>query len=171
MKNIASVLIFTLSTSALAAPMIDAEGTYHAAPPPRFEGGGIVATVTPDWLIANEGWSYATPDRIAQEEAALEEQRAAAEAAATLPATFPTGIAVTNSAGHWVEFIPDGTNVVCETLAIQISQSPLTPEQRNQMRQDAVSAREAKRAEAAAAKKSGQLQRRIAALEAMLGVE
>lgn len=112
-----------------------------------------------------------TPAELDARESQRQADQAAAEAAATLPATFPTGIAVTNSAGHWVEFIPDGTNVVCETLAIQISHSPLTPEQRNQMRQDAVATREAKRAKAAAAKKSGQLQRRIEALEAMLGVE
>jgi len=96
---------------------------------------------------------------------------AEAEAQAKLPQTFPTGIAVTNSAGHWVEFVPDGTNVVAQTLAIQVSQSPLTPEQREAMKAAALAERSAKRAEAAAAKKSGQLQRRIAALEAMLGVE
>lgn len=96
---------------------------------------------------------------------------AEAEAQATLPQTFPTGIAVTNAAGHWVEFVPDGTNVVAETLAIQVSHSPLTPDQREAMKAAALAEREAKRAEAAAAKKSGQLQRRIAALEAMLGVE
>ena len=112
-----------------------------------------------------------TPAELEAREAQRQADQAAAEAAATLPATFPTGIAVTNEAGHWVEFIPDGTNVVCETLAIQISHSPLTPEQRNQMRQDAVATREAKRAEAKAAKKNGKLQDRIAALEALLGVE
>ena len=96
---------------------------------------------------------------------------AEAEAQAKLPQTFPTGIAVTNSAGHWVEFVPDGTNVVAQTLAIQVSHSPMTPEQREAMKAAALADRAAKRAEAAAAKKSGQLQRRIAALEAMLGVE
>ena len=96
---------------------------------------------------------------------------AEAEAQAKLPQTFPTGIAVTNSAGHWVEFVPDGTNVVAQTLAIHVSHSPLTPQQREAMKAAALADRAAKRAEAAAAKKSGQLQRRIAALEAMLGVE
>lgn len=96
---------------------------------------------------------------------------AEAEAQAKLPQTFPTGIATTNAAGHWVEFVPDGTNVVAQTLAIHVSHSPLTPDQRDAMLAAALADRAAKRAEAAAAKKSGQLQRRIAALEAMLGVE
>ena len=96
---------------------------------------------------------------------------AEAEAQAKLPQTFPTGIAVTNAAGHWVEFVPDGTNVVAQTLAIQVSQSPLTPEQREAMKAAALANRSAKRAEAKAAKQSGQLQRRIAALEALLGIE
>lgn len=100
---------------------------------------------------------------------------AEAEAQAKLPQTFPTGIAVTNAAGHWVEFVPDGTNVVAQTLAIQVSQSPLTPEQREAMKAAALAEREAKRAEAKAAKAKGKgvpaLAERVAALEAMLGVE
>jgi len=100
---------------------------------------------------------------------------AEAEAQATLPATFPTGIAVTNSAGHWVEFVPDGTNVVAQTLAIQVSHSPMTPEQREAMKAAALAEREAKRAKAKAAKAKGNgvpaLAERVAALEAMLGVE
>jgi len=100
---------------------------------------------------------------------------AEAEAQAKLPQTFPTGIAVTNAAGHWVEFVPDGTNVVAQTLAIQVSQSPLTPEQREAMKAAALAEREAKRAKAKAAKAKGNgvpaLAERVAALEAMLGVE
>ena len=100
---------------------------------------------------------------------------AEAEAQAKLPQTFPTGIAVTNAAGHWVEFVPDGTNVVAQTLAIQVSQSPLTPEQREAMKDAALAEREAKRAKAKAAKAKGNgvpaLAERVAALEAMLGVE
>ena len=96
---------------------------------------------------------------------------AEAEAQAKLPQTFPTGIAVTNAAGHWVEFVPDGTNVVAQTLAIQVSQSPLTPEQREAMKAAALAEREAKKAAASFAKKRGNLQERIAALEALQGIE
>ena len=101
--------------------------------------------------------------------------QAAAEAAATLPAQFPTGIATTNAAGHWVEFVPDGTNVVAQTLAIQVSQSPLTQEQREAMKAAALADRAAKRAKAKAAKAKGggvpALAERIAALEALAGIE
>ena len=96
---------------------------------------------------------------------------AEAEAQAKLPQTFPTGIAVTNSAGHWVEFVPDGTNVVAQTLAIQVSRSPLTPAQHDAMLAAALADREAKRAEAKAAKAKGNLQKRIEALEALAGIE
>ena len=111
---------------------------------------------------------------VARDEAeAQAAQEAAAEQAAqaSLPATFETGIAVTNSAGHWVQFVPDGTNVVAETLAIQVSQSPLTPAQHDAMLAAALASRATKRAEAKAAKKAGQLQRRIEALESLMGVE
>ena len=98
-------------------------------------------------------------------------EQAAAEAAATLPAQFPTGIATTNAAGHWVEFVPDGTNVIAQTLAIQVSQSPLTQEPRAEMKAAALADREAKKAAASFAKKRGNLQERIAALEALQGIE
>lgn len=79
---------------------------------------------------------------------AAEQAQAEADAAAqaTLPQTFPTGIAVTNAAGHWVKFIPDGTNVVAQTLAIQVSQSPLDPEVAAQMEAEAIAAHGAKKA-------------------------
>lgn len=101
-------------------------------------------------------------------------QEAAEQAAlmATLPATFETGIAVTNSAGHWVQFVPDGTNVFAETLAIQVSQSPLTPAQHDAMLAAALAARKAARAAAKAAVedagKNGKVNARLDAIEAAL---
>ena len=112
-----------------------------------------------------------TAQELADREAARAAEQAAAEAAASLPAQFPTGIATTNAAGHWVEFVPDGTNVVAQTLAIQVSNSPLTPEQREAMKAAALADREAKKAAASFAKKRGNLQERIAALEALAGIE
>lgn len=87
-----------------------------------------------------------TPAELEAREAQRQADQAAAEAAATLPATFTHGIAVTNSAGHWVKFVPDGTNAVSETLAIQISHSPPDPQTAAQMEADAIEAHEAKKA-------------------------
>jgi len=117
------------------------------------------------------GWREMTAGEIADMEAANAAAASNATAQASLPATFDTGVAVMNEAGHWVEFVPDGTNVVAETLAIQISNSPLDPETRKQLKADAIAARETKRNAAKDAKKNGNLQRRLAALEALLGVE
>ena len=124
------------------------------------------------WGWEPDAWVRAmTSEEISARDAADAAAQAEAEAQATLPATFPTGVAVTNDAGHWVEFLPDGTNVVCETIAIQISASPLDPATRNAMRQSAIASRESKKQAAKNAKSSGNLQDRIAALEALLGVE
>ena len=124
------------------------------------------------WGWETSPWCRAmnAAERQAVDDAEAQAQ-AAAEAAASLPAQFPTGIATTNAAGHWVEFVPDGTNVVAQTLAIQVSQSPLTPEQREAMKAAALAEREARKAAAREAKARGQLQRRIEALEALMGVE
>ena len=169
MRKIIALLL--LAATADAAPWIKDGLWFDRIPNPLPMGNGFAKFDPSEADFIATGARLPTQEEIDAREAQRQADQAAAEAAATLPATFPTGIAVTNEAGHWVEFIPDGTNVVCETLAIQISHSPLTPEQRNQMRQDAVATREAKRAEAKAAKKNGKLQDRIAALEALLGVE
>ena len=51
-------------------PMLDPQGNYHETPPTRLETPEGVATVGhTDGLLAY-GWSYATPERIAAEQAA-----------------------------------------------------------------------------------------------------
>ena len=84
MKIMFSCIILAASI-ANAAPMIDANGGYHESAPTRWEGNGGVWTVTPEWLAANAGWTYASPERIALEEAAQAEAEAQA-AAYTFPA-------------------------------------------------------------------------------------
>lgn len=57
--------------AASAAPLIDPDGTYHAATPSRLETPDGVTTIgNPDALLVY-GWSYATPERIAALEAAV----------------------------------------------------------------------------------------------------
>ena len=80
MKNLFVALLLLAATAATAAPLIDPDGTYHAAPPSRLETLDGVATIgNPDALLAY-GWAYASPERIAAEEAAQAIAQAEAEA-------------------------------------------------------------------------------------------
>ena len=116
-----------------------------------------------------------TTEEIAARDAADAAEQAEAEAQAMLPSQFPTGVAITNSEGHWVEFIPDGTNKVANTLAVQISNSPLTKEERESMRDAALAEYNAKKEVAKKAKAKGNglsaVADRVAALEALHGIE
>jgi hypothetical protein len=116
-----------------------------------------------------------TPAELEAREAA--EAQAAQEAAeqALLPRQEPTGIeapwivlldSTNRTVGIGVEATPAG-----DLITYQFHASPVDWKKVDANRAAARAARETKRADAAAAKKSGQLQRRIAALEAMLGVE
>ena len=79
MNKLATLLILA-ATIAHAAPLIDPDGTYHAARPTRIETPDGVATIgNPDALLAY-GWAYASPERIAAEEAAQAAAQAEAEA-------------------------------------------------------------------------------------------
>lgn len=166
MKRLIAALVFASAITA-CAQFVGPNGEWSASWPTQI---GTTYNPTPAMCEA-AGWREATAQEIADKAAA--DQAAAEQAAldATLPATFATGIAVTNEAGHWVEFVPDGTNVVAQTLAIQVSQSPLTPEQREAMKAAALAEREARKAAAREAKAHGNLQARIAALEALAGIK
>jgi len=181
MKKLLAIL--ALAATAANAQYVDRIGNYLTSPPSPYAAADGRLIFNPSWShILADGGREATAQETADWQAAqaaaaqaAANAQAEAEAQAKLPQTFPTGIAVTNAAGHWVEFVPDGTNVVAQTLAIQVSQSPLTPEQREAMKAAALAEREAKRAKAKAAKAKGNgvpaLAERVAALEAMLGVE
>ena len=80
MKTLAATLILA-ATLAHAAPTVDAEGNYHADAPTRYEGQGVAGAVTPEWLISNAGWRYATEAEIAAQALVAQEAAQAAEAA------------------------------------------------------------------------------------------
>ncbi len=80
-----AAMLLLLAISASASPMLSPDGTYHAAPPSRLETPDGVATIgNPDALLAY-GWAYASPERIAAEEAARAAAQQEAEAS-----QFPT---------------------------------------------------------------------------------
>lgn len=168
--------ILALAETAQAWPLVSPSGQWaYSDVNPYKAGDGTVTHGATESAMRLDGWRDATEQEKDDKASADAAAQAQAALSASLPQTFATGIAVTNAAGHWVQFIPDGTNVVAETLALQVSQSPLTPAQHDAMLAAALAARAAKRAKAKAAKAKGNgvpaLAERIAAIEALLGVE
>jgi len=124
-------------------PMIDPNGGYHADAPTRIlnASGQIVDQPTFDMILA-AGWREPTAQEIADKAAA----QAEAEAAASLPLQSATGFAVQDSDGHWVELEPTGDGL--PVIGVQISNSPLTPEERALMKAERKAAHDALKAAA-----------------------
>lgn len=80
------------------------------------------------------------------EEAAAAAAQAEAEALAALPLTSATGFAFLDEEGHWVELLPTGDGL--PVIGVQVSQSPLTTEQRAVMKTERKAAQEALKAAA-----------------------
>ena len=96
------------------------------------------------------------------------EAQAQAEAAAMagLPAVFPSGIAVVDENDHHIELLPTGDGL--PVIGAQVSNSPLTKDQREAMKAAMKAADAARKAEAAAAKTDKE---KIAVLmEAVFGI-
>lgn len=168
MKKLATLLILAATAAASAAPMLAPDGTYYADHPSRLETPDGVATIgNPDALLAY-GWSYASPERIAEEEAARATEQATAEAAASLPLKSATGFAVRDSDGHWVELEPTGDGL--PVIGVQISNSPLTPEERASMKAERKAAHDALKA-AAQDKKLNDKGKIALLMKAVFGVE
>ena len=138
------------SVSAFGQAMVDPQDGYHVTPPTRYEGQGVAGNVTPSWLVENAGWTYATAERIAQEDAAEAQRQAEAVAQASLPLQAPNGVAVQDENGHWIELVPTGDGL--PVIGAQVSNSPLTPTQRATMKAERKAAHEAKSAAVKAAK-------------------
>ena len=105
-----------------------------------------------EWRHAEDGWdvpSQAEIDAKAAEDAAA---AAEAEALASLPMQAATGVAVQDEFGHWVELVPTGDGL--PVIGAQVSNSPLTPEQRAAMKSERKAAHEALKAQAEDAKLS-----------------
>lgn len=167
MKHTIATFILT-ATIAHAAPLIDPDGTYHAAPPSRLETPDGVATIgNPDALLAY-GWAYASPERIAEEEAAQAIEQAEAEAAASLPLQSATGFAVQDSDGHWIELEPTGDGL--PVIGVRVSNSPLTPEERAAMKAERKAAHDALKA-ASQDKKLNDKDKIALLMKAVFGVE
>lgn len=142
--------IFLLSSAAIAAPLVSPEGVYHGTAPVRVELGGVVYTVGNDGFLLARGWRVATQSEIDADAAARALAASNALAAASLPAVFANGIATMDEDGHWVELLPTGDGL--PIIGVQVSNSPLTAEQRAQMKAQRKATHDALKAEAKAAK-------------------
>ena len=109
-----------------------------------------------------------TAQEIADRESARAAEQAAAEAAASLPLQSATGFAVQDSDGHWIELEPTGDGL--PVIGVQISNSPLTPEERAAMKAERKAARDALKA-AAQNKKLNDKDKIALLMKAVFGVE
>ena len=97
-----------------------------------------------------DGWRNLTAEELEAEAIASEQAAEAQAAQAQLPAVFPTGLAVLDDSGHHIELIPTGDGL--PVIGEQVSNSPLTPAQRAQMKAERRAAHDALKAAAASAK-------------------
>lgn len=95
-------------------------------------------------------------------------EQAAAEAAATLPLQSATGFAVQDSDGHWIELEPTGDGL--PVIGVQISNSPLTPEERATMKAERKAAHDALKA-ASQGKKLNDKDKIALLMKAVFGVD
>lgn len=95
-------------------------------------------------------------------------EQAAAEAAASLPLQSATGFAVQDSDGHWIELEPTGDGL--PVIGVQISNSPLTPEERAAMKAERKAAHDALKA-ATQDKKLNDKAKVALLMKAVFGVE
>ncbi len=109
-----------------------------------------------------------TAQELADREAARAAEQAEAEAAASLPLQSATGFAVQDSDGHWIELEPTGDGL--PVIGVQISNSPLTPEERAAMKAERKAARDALKA-AAQDKKLNNKAKVALLMKAVFGVE
>lgn len=152
MKSMLSAIViaFAISASAFDVPVHYPDGRIREGYPPRI---GAVVNPSPA-TCAEAGYLPATSAEVAAQEAedaaAEAAAHAEAEAAASLPQVFPNGIAVLDDNGHHVELLPTGDGL--PVIGAQVSNSPLTKEQRDELKAAAKAAIAALKATAKTAK-------------------
>ena len=126
------------------------------------------------WTDTVTDWEESPPVRcmtaqeLADREAARAAEQADAEAAASLPLQSAAGFAVQDSDGHWVELEPTGDGL--PVIGVQVSNSPLTPEERAAMKAKRKAAHDALKA-AARDKKLNDKAKVALLMKAVFGVE
>lgn len=139
MNKVIAILIFALVAVSASAQFVGPNGEWSANWPVQI---GTTYNPTPAMCEA-AGWREASAQEIADKAAA--DQAAAEEAAAqaALPQVFPNGIATTDADGHHIEHVVTGSNQ--PILGVQVSNSPLTQEQREELKAAAMAERLARK--------------------------
>jgi len=135
---------------------VDRHGTYLTSVPNPYyaANGGMMRGATWAHIVADggrEATAQETADwQAAQDAAALAAAEAAAQAAAeaeaqaSLPFQAANGVAVLDDNGYWVLLEPTGDGL--PVIGMQVSNIPLTPEEKAEMKAERKAAHEAKRA-------------------------
>lgn len=194
MKKLVALLVFALAATAFAGDTawyntdtqtlqwqrparVTVNGTdYGPNPHPDLVVAAGWQSLALDcaWTDTVTDWEESPPVRCMTDqeldarEAARLEAEAQAEAAATLPIQSATGFAVLDNDGHWVELEPTGDGL--PVIGVQISNSPLTPEERAAMKAERKAARDALK-EAAQNKKLNDKDKVALLMRAVFGVE
>ena len=147
------VLFFALVFAAQAQVIMPNGQMVEAFPRTLETPTGRIDIATPaQWIEA--GGRYATAQEIAAyasaKAAAALAAQAEAEAQAELPMQSATGFAALDEDGHWVELLPTGDGL--PIIGVQVSNSPLTAEQRAAMKAQRKAAHDELKAKAKAAK-------------------
>lgn len=150
MKKLFAAAFLLSCMCALAAPMMDNAENYHADIPPVVSTPAGLTQNPSLALLYSLGWREATQAEIGAHDAAASAAQSEADAQAELPMQSATGFAALDDDGHWVELLPTGDGL--PIIGVQVSNSPLTAEQRAQMKAQRKAAHDALKAEAKAAK-------------------
>lgn len=150
--------------------------TYQSPSDERMAQAGWVQKTYDDCAFEDRVWGWEpepfvramTEQELADREAARAAEQAAAEAAASLPLQSATGFAVQDSDGHWIELEPTGDGL--PVIGVQISNSPLTPEERAAMKAERKAAHDALKA-ASQGKKLNDKDKIALLMKAVFGVD
>jgi len=181
-KNAFAIVLLAAAASAQTVVWIDAD--HAIIQRPQSYGGtanvsdstlarfGIVQATGPAG-VEQRFWIWGETNFVSIPQAEIDavmaseaEQEAEAAAQASLPAVFETGIAVLDEDGHHVELLPTGDGL--PVIGAQVSHSPLTKEERDELKAAMKAASEARKDKAKAAKNDKE---KIAVLmEAVFGI-
>ena len=166
MRKIIAMLL--LAATADAAPWIKDGLWFDRIPNPLPMGNGFAKFDPSEADFIATGARRPTQEEIDARAAQQAKAEAEAEAAATLPLQSATGFAVLDNDGHWIELEPTGDGL--PVIGVQISNSPLTPEERAAMKAERKAARDALKA-AAKDKKLNDKGKITLLMKAVFGVE
>ena len=161
-------VLFAATLAHAQGPWIKDGQWVYRIPNPLPMGNGFAKFDPSEADFIATGARLPTQEEIDARAAQQAKAEAEAEAAATLPIQSATGFAVLDNDGHWIELEPTGDGL--PVIGVQISNSPLTPEERALMKAERKAAHDALKA-AAKDKKLNDKGKITLLMKAVFGVE